>query len=181
MRRRHVKALQLAAAALAAAFVSTHAGTPAGPAGVPDAIERPASHESLLREAARDGVVIVALFSLPGCPYCEAVRRDQLRHLARGQAAQRLRVVEYELGDRRPFAGATAPPDGPADAARAGTLRTPAALAASLDIRVAPTVAFIGPDGREIAERLVGYSSPDFYGGYLEQRIAQARGRIGAR
>jgi thioredoxin-related protein len=135
-------------------------------------LERPASHEAVLREAARDRTVVVALFSLPGCPFCEAIRRDQLRHLAREQAAQRVRVVEYDLTDRRPFAGT---------AARSPAPVSPAALAASLDVRLAPTVAFIGPDGKEIAERLVGYSSPDFYGAYLEQRIAQARERLGAR
>lgn len=135
-------------------------------------LERPASHEAVLREAARDRTVIVALFSLPGCPFCEAIRRDQLRHLAREQAAQRVRVVEYDLTDRRPFGG---------PAARSPAPDSPAALAASLDVRLAPTVAFIGPDGREIAERLVGYSSPDFYGAYLEQRIAQAHERLGAR
>lgn len=173
--------LQLAAASLLAAFVSMHPGAQAAPAGAPHGIERPASHDALLRDAARDGTVIVALFSLPGCPYCEAVRREQLRHLAAGQAAQRLRVVEYDLSDRTPFADTAARAPDPAHAADAGRPRTPAALAASLEVRVAPTVAFIGPDGREIAERLVGYSSPDFYGAYLEQRIAQARNRIGAR
>jgi hypothetical protein len=42
---------------------------------------------------------------------------------------------------------------------------------------MAPTVLFMGPEG-EIAERLVGYGSPDFYGAYLEQRIAQAHASI---
>ena len=176
-----MNALQLAAASLVAAVVSMHAGAQSAPARAPESIERPASHDALLRDAVRDGTVIVALFSLPGCPYCEAVRREQLRHLARGQSAQRLRVVEYELGDRTPFADAAARAHGPGNAADAVAPRSPAALAASLDIRVAPTVAFIGPDGKEVAERLVGYSSPDFYGAYLEQRIAQARSRIGAR
>lgn len=176
-----MNALQLAAASLVAAVVSMHAGAQSAPAYAPGSIERPASHDALLREAARDSSVIVAFFSLPGCPYCEAVRREQLRHLARGQSAQRLRVVEYELGDRTPFTGAPARTHGPGDADDAGAPRNPAALAASLDVRVAPTVAFIGPDGKEVAERLVGYSSPDFYGAYLEQRITQARSRIGPR
>jgi thiol-disulfide isomerase/thioredoxin len=163
-----IRAALLSLALLSAAPIAADA---AGRHG----LERPASHEAVLREAARDRTVVVALFSLPGCPFCEAIRRDQLRHLARDQAAQRVRVVEYDLTDRRPFAGpaARAPaPDSP---------DSPAALAASLDVRLAPTVAFIGPDGREIAERLVGYSSPDFYGAYLEQRIAQAHERLGAR
>ena len=146
---------------------------PAGPMArtVADTgLERPGSHQALLRESARDGSVIVALFTLPGCPFCAAIRRDQLRHLAREQAARGVRVVEYDLSDATPF-GAT-DPHAPA---------SPAALAAALGIRMAPTVVFLGSDGGELAERLVGYSSPDFYGAYLEQRIEQARSRRAAR
>lgn len=164
-KRMPIRAALLSLALLSAAPIAADA---AGRYG----LERPASHEAVLREAARERTVVVALFSLPGCPFCEAIRRDQLRHLAREQAAQRVRVVEYDLTDRRPFAG---------PAARTPAPDSPAALAASLDVRLAPTVAFIGPDGKEIAERLVGYSSPDFYGAYLEQRIAQAHERLGAR
>ncbi len=164
-KRMPIRAALLSLALLSAAPIAADA---AGRHG----LERPASHEAVLREAARERTVVVALFSLPGCPFCEAIRRDQLRHLAREQATQRVRVVEYDLTDRRPFSG---------PAARTPAPDSPAALAASLDVRLAPTVAFIGPDGKEIAERLVGYSSPDFYGAYLEQRIAQAHERLGAR
>lgn len=139
-------------------------------AGGHQSLERPASHEALLRDSARERVVVVALFSLPGCPFCEAVRRDQLRHLAREQAS--LRVVEYDLTDRSPFAPA---------GRSAAAAESPAALAAALGIRLAPTVVFLAPDGSELAERLIGYSSPDFYGAYLEQRLEQARARLGAR
>lgn len=151
-----------AAADTSAAPVTPH------PAGAErHALERPRSHQAVLRESAREQAVVVALFSLPDCPWCEALRRDQLRHLAREQAAYRVHVVEYDLTDRTPFA----PP--------AGGTPSPAALAAALQVRVAPTVVFLGPDGSELAERLVGYPSPDFYGAYLEQRLAQARKRLG--
>lgn len=40
---------------------------------------------------------------------------------------------------------------------------------------LAPTVLLLGPSGRELAERLVGAGVPDFYGAYLEQRLATAR------
>ena len=141
-------------------------------AGGHQSLERPASHEALLRDSARERVVVVALFSLPGCPFCEAIRRDQLRHLAREQASQHLRVVEYDLTDRNPFAPA---------GRSAAAAESPAALAATLGIRLAPTVVFLAPDGSELAERLIGYPSADFYGAYLEQRLEQARARLGAR
>jgi hypothetical protein len=43
-----------------------------------------------------------------------------------------------------------------------------------MGIRMAPTVLFLGPGGREVAPRLVGYSSPDFYGAYLDERVQTA-------
>lgn len=162
--RRFAGTLLLAlASVLVPAASSARAAADAG-------LERPASHQALLNDSARDGTVIVALFTLPGCPFCAAIRREQLRHLAREQATRGVRVVEYDLGDRAAFDGAH-----PREAA------SPAALAATLGIRLAPTVVFLGPDGSELAERLVGYSSPDFYGAYLEQRIGQARERLAAR
>ena len=156
----------------AALLTSSSAGLAAPATEVPHRLESPASHEAVLRDSARDGVVVVAMFTLPGCPFCAAIRRDQMRHLAREQVDRRLRLVEYDLSDRKPFSGSGARADSPA---------SPAALAAALGIRLAPTVVFLGPDGSELAERLVGYSSPDFYGAYLEQRIAQARSRLAGR
>ena len=44
-------------------------------------------------------------------------------------------------------------------------------------VRLAPTVLFLGPEG-EVAERLIGYGSPDFFGAYLDQRLAQARAAL---
>jgi len=36
-------------------------------------------------------------------------------------------------------------------------------------------VLFLGPNGQEIAERLVGLGSNDFYGAHLDERLATAR------
>ena len=38
-----------------------------------------------------------------------------------------------------------------------------------------PTVLFLGAQGQVLAERLVGIAVPDFYGAYLEDRLATAR------
>jgi len=56
---------------------------------------------------------------------------------------------------------------------------SPRDLSRHYRVRLAPTVLFLGPQG-EVADRLVGYGSPDFFGAYLEQRIAQARSALQA-
>lgn len=104
---------------------------------------------------------LVLFFSLAGCAYCEALRRDQLRHVHARREQLGVRVVELRLDDARPIAGVEPP-------------RSPRDIASALQVRIAPTVLFLD-GGREIAERLVGYASPDFYGAYLDDRIAQAR------
>lgn len=38
-----------------------------------------------------------------------------------------------------------------------------------------PTLVFLNAQGKEVAERLLGYDSPDFYGAYLEQAIDTAQ------
>ncbi len=114
--------------------------------------------------------VVVALFSLPGCPFCEVVRRNYLRHLE--GSVRGVRVAEYGIADERMFKQA---------ATSADTPQSPAALAKSLGIRIAPTVVFFGEANRELAERLIGYNSPDFYGGYLDARIVGALERTEGR
>jgi hypothetical protein len=143
------------------------AGAPAAsaPAGVWKntklALPRPASWKAVLAESRATGRPIVLMFSSVGCAWCELVRRDHLRYLARDQQKLGVIVVELDLLDRKPFA------DG----------ETPAGIAKAMGVRFAPTVAFLGPEG-ELAERLLGYQSADFYGAYLDDRIAEAAAKL---
>jgi thioredoxin-related protein len=57
---------------------------------------------------------------------------------------------------------------------------THAELVRAWKIKVAPTVLFFGPRGKEVAERLRGGYIEDFYGAYLAQRLQQARAVIKA-
>lgn len=136
-------------------------------------LERPRDLRELLRRSRDTARPIVALFSTAGCGWCEAIRREQLASLAREQATRGVLVAEFDLLDDRAFDGVDASASAvegrsPADA------RSPAALARALGVRIAPTLVFLGPDG-ELAERLVGYATPDFFSAYLDERIGRAR------
>ena len=136
------------------------------------------------------------MFSIRGCPWCAAIRREQLNALLREESVRGVRVVEFDLADEGAFddagkaapspataAKGSAPPSGATGpSAGPGLVReaaSPAALARLLGVKIAPTLVFLGPDG-EIAERLVGYGSPDFFSAYLDDRIETARRAIGA-
>jgi thioredoxin-related protein len=42
-------------------------------------------------------------------------------------------------------------------------------------VSIAPTLLFFGPKGQELADRMEGGYLPDYYGSYLDERIALAR------
>ncbi|MBC5783850.1 hypothetical protein H8N03_12915 [Ramlibacter sp. USB13] len=140
----------LAAAAFAAALPRVRAAQPLLP--------RPGSLASTLEAALARRRALVVLVSLPGCPWCKLVRESYLVPLlAEGQP-----VIELDLQDRGGIAGFD------------GAATSPAQLAQALRIRVAPTVLLLGRGGREVAQRLTGVASVDFYGAYLQQRVDAA-------
>lgn len=125
------------------------------------ALPVPTSLPQAARRAQAKGEPLVVLISLPGCVYCELVRRNYLlptRHNSELQAWQ------LDVTDKTTLLiGFDGQP-------------TSAALQAKAwKASFTPTVLFLGGQGAEVAERLVGIAVPDFYGAYLEQRLATAR------
>jgi thioredoxin-related protein len=111
--------------------------------------------------AAAKNEPLVLLVSLPGCPYCELVRRN---YLLPAQRDGSLYAWQLNISDRTtPLTGFD------------GKVTTAAAQVAAWKAGFTPTVLFLGPAGQDLAERLVGLASVDFYGAYLEERLAQAR------
>ncbi len=109
-------------------------------------------------QAAR--VPILVFFAADLCPYCHEVEELYLKPMqALRENAGRflLRVVRVDSArSLKDFAGRSTDHGGFAE--REG-------------IWLTPVVRFYGPDGRQLVPALIGYSSPDFYAGYLEQAI----------
>lgn len=116
------------------------------------------------RAAAAKGEPLVVMATMAGCAWCEIVRRQHLGPLWR---AGQVHAVELDIQDR---SGVVVD--------FAGRSTSPHALSQHWGTRVAPTVLFFGPDGQELAERLVGVGLPDFYGEYLDARLRSARLRL---
>ena len=115
------------------------------------------------RAAAQGGQPLVLMVSLPGCPWCELLRRNYLTPLR----AQGLPAFEFMVNDRsnalRDFQGKN-------------TL--PAALASQWKVSITPTLLFFNAQGQEIAPRIEGVASADFIGAVIDERLASARERI---
>ena len=102
---------------------------------------------------------LLVMVSLHRCPWCEEVRNN---YLAPMRAQDGLPVVQLDMLSPR------------ATRDLQGAATTHDALVRAWDVKVAPTVLFLGPGGQEVADRLVG-GSPDFYSAYLDRRLALAR------
>lgn len=106
----------------------------------------------------------MVMTTLAGCPYCQLVREHHLLPMLREGKVQ---AIQIDTRDRtRNLQGFD------------GSMTTPADQATAWKARFAPTVLFLGSQGQELAERLVGVAVPDFYGEYLDARLQQARARL---
>ena len=113
---------------------------------------------------------IVILFSLPGCPYCEIVRRSHLGPMHRDpQQAGRVIIRQIDVGEDHGVTGFR------------GERTTHAAIARAHGVRAVPVVAFWDGEGTPVADPLAGMLLADFYAAYLDQAIETARSRLGAR
>ena len=112
------------------------------------------------------GTVTVVLFSQEGCAFCTVAREHYLRPLAATRPAG-LVIAEVELGRTGTRTRTRTLLDWQ------GQRRTHAEFARAHGVRFAPTVMFFDAQGRELATPIVGLSH-DFFGAYLDTRIASA-------
>ncbi len=113
--------------------------------------------------AARAGAPLIVVFSRKDCKYCETVKRDYLKPLA-ADARHHDRVVVRQINQD-------------SDAALLdfhGEATTHAQFARAEKIKLVPVVAFYGPQGRRLAEPIIGARLPDFYPGYLQDAIEKS-------
>jgi len=136
-------------------------------AAPPDAVLTPALDlQAEARAAARSGFPLVLMFSREDCIYCKGVRRDYLVPLNRMPEYAQVQVRQIDQDRNTPLRDFQGQPTTHADfAAREG-------------IRLVPVVSFYGPDGRQVAESIVGARLPDFYQSYLESALRQGAAEL---
>lgn len=113
--------------------------------------------------ALKGGSPLVVMISLDGCPFCKTVRENYLSPL---RVQEGLIVVQVDMRSAVPVRDFNA------------ASLTHEQLVRAWAITMAPTLLFFGPSGVEVAPRLVGVSSGDYYGAFLDDRLAQARSAL---
>jgi len=117
----------------------------------------------MLKRAAARELVVVGFYTSHSCPWCVAVRREQLEPRLRSNDHPKIAIIEFDADADSAFTL----PDGRRQTARQ--------WAQALGFRLTPTVAVLDRTAKPIISPLVGYSSRDFYGAYLEEQIRQAQ------
>ena len=113
---------------------------------------------------------LLIVFSADHCPYCHVVEEEFLEPMLRsGDYTHRVIMRKIDLDSSRRLLDF----DGRRVSARQ--------LAKRYRVKVTPTVLLLDAEGRELTERLVGISTPDFYGGYLDAAIDEAYHKLNTR
>lgn len=117
--------------------------------------------------AAKAGLPLLVIYSRDDCKFCKAVKRDYLEPMSR-HPRYRDRLVIREIRQDSEQALTTF----------SGESTTHARFSGKEKIRLVPVVAFYGPDGRQLADAIVGTRLPDFYQSYLDDGIDNASKRL---
>jgi thiol:disulfide interchange protein len=114
-------------------------------------------------------VPILVLMAAEYCTYCKVVEKDFLKPMMiSGQYQGKVLMRVLYIDGHQPIKDFD------------GAAVSPQDLAARYRVQLTPTVLFLGPNGQELAERLVGISSRDFYGAYVDRDIDTARSKLRA-
>jgi hypothetical protein len=117
----------------------------------------------MLKRAAARELVVLGFYTSHSCPWCIAVRREQLEPRLRSGDPPKIAIIEFDADSDATFTL----PDGRRQTARQ--------WAHALGFRLTPILTVLDRTAKPIVAPLVGYSSRDFYGAYLEEQIRQAQ------
>ena len=121
-----------------------------------------------LREEARiaraDNLVLVLEFSSEFCGYCRKLESLFLLPMQRNPDYDSKVLIRSVSLDQYEYL-----------VDFDGNFTSTNEFAARYRVSVTPTLLFLDSEGREISKKLVGIWSEDFYGGYIDNRIDEAR------
>ena len=112
------------------------------------------------RLAAQKQVPILVMFSATHCPYCEAIKAEQLRPMMiSGDYDDKVIIRELHIDNFKDVISFN------------GEEISASALAEKYSVWVTPTIMFFDHQGNTLAPKIIGYNTPEMYGGYLDENI----------
>jgi len=124
----------------------------------------------LTREAAISQtrrIPVLIMFTAPNCAYCERVKQEFLLPMQRNpEYANKVIFRQVDLHSQRKLVDFS------------GNETTYARFCRQHKIKLTPTIKLFDAAGNSLTEPLVGLSTPDFYGAYLDAALDEALGKI---
>lgn len=119
------------------------------------------------RLARAERLPIVLFFYSHSCPFCREVEALYIKPLQKDNLkSRRFLLRRVEIGEQQALIDFN------------GTKTDFRSFARQQKVMLVPHLRFVGPDGERLAADLVGLGSHDFYGGYLEDAIEEARAKL---
>ncbi|RJF91769.1 thioredoxin family protein [Noviherbaspirillum saxi] len=120
-------------------------------------------------QAQHEGKPVIVFFTMPDCSYCHVIRQNYLAPLLKAADRNARPIIrEVDLTSLQSLLRLD------------GERMTHKALSTSYHIRFAPTVIFLGAQGQQLAEPLVGGDTAGMYGAYFDQRLSTASQKMAA-
>ena len=121
------------------------------------------------RTARRRGLPIVLLVSRSDCSYCALLKDEVLNPMMKSREYDELALIgELMLDSAEPLRWFQGEHENRDD------------VGSRLDADLTPTLLFLAPDGTELAPRMRGVNTVEFFGFYLDRAIESARARLEA-
>jgi len=109
------------------------------------------------------GLPVLLLFTAEDCDYCEAIRRYYLIPMIEsGDYQSRILIRQVYVEDYNYLRDVQ------------GKIVGGDQIALQYDVEVTPTILFLDAQGRELTDRIIGLSSPDFFDERLKNSIQRA-------
>jgi len=109
------------------------------------------------------GIPMMMFFAAEDCGYCERLENDYLRAMSKNEEYQNRviirKVVIDSYDDFRDFGG---------DKIEASDFSD------KFNIQVTPTLVFVDPAGKRVADKIIGYQNSGFFGAELDKQIELA-------
>ncbi len=134
-----------------------------------DKVEIPLAHDFTLEaaNARTKNVPILVMFSRRDCSFCTHLLQEFLLPMRRNAEYEtKVIMLQIDVGSSAPLRTFS------------GKATTHARFARENRIKLTPTIKLFDARGHELTEPLIGFTSPDFYGGFLDQRIDEALAKV---
>lgn len=131
------------------------------------AIDAVTDFEKLSQLARRDGKVIMLEVTASYCDYCHLLEEEIIKPMLRsGDYEQTVFIRQLEIDGLYPVNDFS------------GQSTSHARVAERYKVILTPTLLFLDADGKEVAPRILGINSLDFFGAYVDEALEAGLSRI---